>query len=185
MAKLDARARLAALEAVFAALAHPARRQIVLTIHLRGGAMSAGDVAARFACAWPTTTRHLQVLEAAGLLAHERRGRNRVYRLDRAWLGLVPKSHTASPANNLTEEDRTACAHEKVVRLLCSRNDVASRHAVWPALSSIPARPQRPDCVAGVVGLEPRNPRAGYVTWNLVTTQLEFGPNLGPETVRV
>jgi hypothetical protein len=42
-----------------------------------------------------------------------------------AWLGLVPKSHTASPANNLTEEDRTACAHEKVVRLLCSRNDVA------------------------------------------------------------
>ena len=51
--------------------------------------MSAGEIAAIFAHAWQTTTRHLQVLEAAGLLTHERRGRMRIYQLERARLALV------------------------------------------------------------------------------------------------
>jgi len=72
---------LAALQAVCGALAHPARRQILLIVHFRGGAMTAGEIAARFDCAWPTTTRHLRVLVAAGLLALERRGRERRYAL--------------------------------------------------------------------------------------------------------
>jgi DNA-binding transcriptional ArsR family regulator len=79
---------LAALDAVVAALAHPARRQILLTIHLRGEA-TAGEIAGRFAHKWPTTTRHLHVLENAGLVRHEKRGRNRVYTVDRARLALV------------------------------------------------------------------------------------------------
>lgn len=81
-------ARLAALEEVVAALAHPARRQMLLTIHLRGE-MSAGEIAGRFAHAWPTTTRHLRVLEHAGLVRFERQGRRRVYRVEHARLGLV------------------------------------------------------------------------------------------------
>jgi len=89
LTRTDAKARLDALDAVVAALAHPARRQILLTIHLRGGESTAGDLAGRFAHAWPTTTRHLQVLESAGLLNHERVGRTRVYRLNRQRLGLV------------------------------------------------------------------------------------------------
>lgn len=84
----DARARLEALQAVCEALAHPARRQILLTVHFRG-AMTAGDIAGRFAHAWPTTTRHMRVLESAGLLAHERKGRARVYRVARAPLALL------------------------------------------------------------------------------------------------
>ena len=55
---------MAALDAVVAALAHPARRQILLTIHFRGEA-TAGEIAGRFAHKWPTTTRHLRVLEDA------------------------------------------------------------------------------------------------------------------------
>ena len=86
--KLDAKARLEALEAVFGALAHAARRQILLTVHFRGD-MTAGQIAGRFAHAWPTTTRHLRVLENAGLLAHKKVGRTRVYRVDRARLALV------------------------------------------------------------------------------------------------
>jgi DNA-binding transcriptional ArsR family regulator len=86
---LDPKARLEALEAVFTALAHPARRQILLTVHFRGGAMTAGEIAGRFAHAWPTTTRHLRVLEMAGLLEHTKQGRTRVYRIDRARLGVV------------------------------------------------------------------------------------------------
>jgi DNA-binding transcriptional ArsR family regulator len=73
-------------EAVFAALAHASRRQILLVLLFRGGEVTAGDIAGRFACAWPTTTRHLRVLENAGLVRAEKRGRERVYRLDRARL---------------------------------------------------------------------------------------------------
>ena len=45
--------------------------------------MTAGDIADRFACSWPTTTRHLGVLRDAGLVTVERVGRTRVYQLDR------------------------------------------------------------------------------------------------------
>ena len=85
----SAERELAQLEAVFSALAHPARRQILLAVHFRGEPMTAGDIAGRFHHAWPTTTRHLRVLEAAGLLVQEQQGRNRLYRVDRARLKVV------------------------------------------------------------------------------------------------
>jgi DNA-binding transcriptional ArsR family regulator len=76
-------------EAVFTALAHPARRRILLTLNFEGGSMTAGEIAAMFDHAWPTTTRHLHVLEDAGLVVHEKRGRTRVYRIDRHRLELA------------------------------------------------------------------------------------------------
>ena len=78
-----------AYEAVFTALAHPARRRILITLHFNGDAMTAGDIAAVFDHAWPTTTGHIQVLQAAGLLEQEQQGRTRIYRLDRRRLELV------------------------------------------------------------------------------------------------
>ncbi len=83
------------VEAVFSALANPSRRHILLVLHFRGGEMTAGEIAARFSCSWPTTTRHLRALEDAGLVTTERRGRERHYRLQttrllavtRRWLG--------------------------------------------------------------------------------------------------
>jgi DNA-binding transcriptional ArsR family regulator len=87
--KLSAEERLAALDAVCSALAHPARRQILLTMKFRGGSMTAGEITGRFGHAWPTTTRHLRVLEAAGLVSFEKRGRKRVYRLDRKRLAII------------------------------------------------------------------------------------------------
>lgn len=81
--------RLAALEAVCAALAHPARRQILLTVKFRGGSMTAGDIAGRFGCAWPTITRHLRVLENAGLLTGQKRGRERLYLLNAVRLDIL------------------------------------------------------------------------------------------------
>jgi DNA-binding transcriptional ArsR family regulator len=59
-----------------------------LTIHFRGTA-TAGEIAGRFAHKWPTTTRHLRVLEEAGLVQQEKRGRTRVYTVDRTRLALV------------------------------------------------------------------------------------------------
>ena len=81
--------RLEDLEAVFAALAHEQRRHILLTLQFRGGEMTAGAIADRFACSWPTTTRHLRVLEAAGLVTVQKRGRERVYRLERERLRSI------------------------------------------------------------------------------------------------
>lgn len=75
-------ADLEALEKVFAALAHTSRRSILLVLHVRGGSMTSREIAERFDCAWPTVTRHLGVLEDAGLVHAERRGRERRYTLD-------------------------------------------------------------------------------------------------------
>jgi DNA-binding transcriptional ArsR family regulator len=75
-----------AIAAVFDALAHASRRHVLLVLRFRGGEMTAGDIAARFQCSWPTTTRHLKILVHAGLVRMEKRGRERVYRLDRARL---------------------------------------------------------------------------------------------------
>ena len=76
-------------EALFTALAHPARRRILISLNFAGGEMSAGAIARLFAHAWPTTTRHLQALEAAGIVRAERRGRSRVYRLEPRPLALA------------------------------------------------------------------------------------------------
>lgn len=55
----------------------------------RGGSMSAGEIDGRFGHAWPTTTRHLRVLEAAGLVSYHKQGRKRVYRLERKRLAII------------------------------------------------------------------------------------------------
>jgi DNA-binding transcriptional ArsR family regulator len=80
-ARRDARAELAALDAVVSALDHPSRRHVLVVLAARGGSMTAGEVASRFSCTWATTSRHVRRLLDAGLVDVERRGRRRVYRL--------------------------------------------------------------------------------------------------------
>jgi DNA-binding transcriptional ArsR family regulator len=77
------------LDATFAALAHPSRRQILLVLKFRGGAMTAGEIADRFSCKWPTTTRHLKELVDAGLISVRKQGRERLYQLERDHLTTV------------------------------------------------------------------------------------------------
>lgn len=86
-----AQARLADTNAVFRALAHPSRRHILLVLRFRGGEMTAGEIAERFSCRWPTTTRHLGELEGAGLVDVERRGRERIYHLNTRRLQSVTR----------------------------------------------------------------------------------------------
>jgi DNA-binding transcriptional ArsR family regulator len=85
----DAKQRIDAYQSVFEALAHAARRRVLLTIFFNGGSMTAGEIAAIFDHAWQTTTRHLRVLETAGLLSHEKQGRMRIYRMQHKRLDLV------------------------------------------------------------------------------------------------
>jgi DNA-binding transcriptional ArsR family regulator len=105
-----------AYEAIFAALAHPARRRILITLNFEGGAMTAGRIAALFGHAWPTTTRHLQVLAGAGVISVAREGRTRVYRLNanrlalaREWLGWFERNPVTARAKN-GEEDKDDAA---------------------------------------------------------------------------
>jgi DNA-binding transcriptional ArsR family regulator len=68
-------------DAVFGALASRSRRTILSVLLARGGQMTSGAIAGRFDCSWPTTSGHLRVLEEAGLVTIELRGRERVYHL--------------------------------------------------------------------------------------------------------
>lgn len=79
----DPKADVETADRMFAALAHPSRRHILLTLKFRGGRMSAGEIVNRFGCSWPTTTRHLNVLRGAGLVSVQKRGRERHYVLER------------------------------------------------------------------------------------------------------
>ena len=82
-------AELDALDVVFGALAHQARRTILAVLHARGGEMTSGEIAARFEHSWPTTSQHLNVLAKAGLVTISMRGRERVYGLDTGRLRAV------------------------------------------------------------------------------------------------
>ncbi|HXZ98754.1 MAG TPA: metalloregulator ArsR/SmtB family transcription factor [Candidatus Binatia bacterium] len=63
------------LDRVFQALADPTRRAIVS--RLAEGEASVTEIARPFPLSLPAVTKHLQVLERAGLLQHEKRGRVR------------------------------------------------------------------------------------------------------------
>ena len=76
-------------EDVFSALAHPTRRLILITLMARKGSMTAGEIVERFSYRWPTVTRHLKQLEAAGLVQVSKQGRERKYVLDRTRLMRV------------------------------------------------------------------------------------------------
>ena len=78
-----------AYEAVFSALAHPARRRVLMTLNFEGGSMSAGAIAGVFEHSWATTSRHLSVLENAKLIRSETEGRNRVYYIEYKRLELL------------------------------------------------------------------------------------------------
>ncbi|MCX6464019.1 MAG: metalloregulator ArsR/SmtB family transcription factor [Pseudonocardiales bacterium] len=74
---------------VLAALADPVRREIVEL--LADGEVTAGAIADRFPVSRPAVSRHLRVLREAGLVRATERGRERVYRLDRAPLAELDR----------------------------------------------------------------------------------------------
>jgi DNA-binding transcriptional ArsR family regulator len=91
------------IERVFAALSHQARREIALVLSHYGPELPSGYLAKRFTHSWPTTTRHLRVLEEAGVVSVRVEGRNCWYRLERdyvqkvvgGWLDLLDEPTSA------------------------------------------------------------------------------------------
>lgn len=80
------------LDNVFKALSHRTRRQILMTLKHMGGKMSAGEIASRYSCAWPTITKHLKVLQQAGLVEVCREGNHQLYKLNLQPMSNVEKN---------------------------------------------------------------------------------------------
>jgi DNA-binding transcriptional ArsR family regulator len=68
-------------ERVFAALASAPRRQAIA--FLAQTALSTSELAQRFGISAPAVSRHLAVLQRAGLVSAERQGQRVLYRLNR------------------------------------------------------------------------------------------------------
>jgi DNA-binding transcriptional ArsR family regulator len=68
------------LDATFAALADPTRRAILA--RLASGEASVSELTAPFAMSQPAISKHLRVLESAGLIIREREAQRRPSRLD-------------------------------------------------------------------------------------------------------
>jgi len=70
----------AQLDATFAALADPTRRAILA--RLAGGDASVAELARPFAMSQPAISKHLRVLERAGLVSRRRQAQRRPRRLE-------------------------------------------------------------------------------------------------------
>lgn len=70
------------LSGVFGALADPTRREILVA--LRRGEATVAELAKPFAVSQPAVSKHLKVLEQAGLITRSRRGTARLSRLEAA-----------------------------------------------------------------------------------------------------
>jgi DNA-binding transcriptional ArsR family regulator len=68
------------LSGVFAALADPTRRAILR--HLRDGDATVAELAAPYAMSQPAVSKHLKVLEQAGLISRSRRATARLSHLE-------------------------------------------------------------------------------------------------------
>src|SRR5918993_806678 len=79
MSNQSAAARSFGPDHVFDALGEPVRRQIIA--RLRTGPTPVGKLADQLAVGRPAVSKHLRVLEGAGLVQHESRGTRNLYAL--------------------------------------------------------------------------------------------------------
>lgn len=128
---------------VFEALAEPGRRQIIELLDVAPRAV--GELAAALGIRQPQTTKHLQALDRAGLVAVHPLGRRRIYALRRQplrelrdWLDRFDADH---PSESVLDEYEQAIAsergHDRTVRL--TRTVPGPRERVWKAWTTPPA----------------------------------------------
>lgn len=130
------------VQKALAALAEPTRFRIVEL--LGRNACSVSEVQAAIGALQPQTTKHIQALEAAGVIRVHRLGRRRVARLDRETMALL-ESHFAGLAAP-SPDDAELAAYESAIRaeeslgerenrrpLVFERSLPASARDVWTA----------------------------------------------------
>ena len=93
------------MDEVFAALASLPRRQMLS--FLSQTALSTAELAGRFGMSAPAVSRHLAILQNAGLVSGERQGQRVLYRLNRDAL-LNALARLASEVDGPLRRDSTA-----------------------------------------------------------------------------
>jgi DNA-binding transcriptional ArsR family regulator len=91
---------------VFKALADPARRRLLDSLHAAGG-KTLGELTAGHAMTRQAVTKHLDILERANLVVSERRGRQRLHHLNAVpiqeiadrWIGKFRQGPVRALAN--------------------------------------------------------------------------------------
>jgi DNA-binding transcriptional ArsR family regulator len=114
------------LSATFAALADPTRRAILA--RLARGEASVSELAAPFAMSLPAVSRHLKVLERAGLIGRGREAQWRPCRLEPA--PLADATAWIERYRRIWEERFERL--DNVLRELQSKPDKEKRHARQP-----------------------------------------------------
>lgn len=111
------------MDKVFAALASDARRQILA--YLADDELTAGEIAARFDVSKPAISKHLQLLEAAGLVSSDKRGQYVWYALARGELedAIARFMMTVGPQDAVTGEPRMGGTSHPVEQRSPSRID--------------------------------------------------------------
>jgi DNA-binding transcriptional ArsR family regulator len=84
------------LDSIFGALADPTRRAIIERL-LAAGELSVSDIAAPFAISTPAISRHLQVLEQAGLIER---------RVERQWRFVRVRANALGPLESWVVRQR-------------------------------------------------------------------------------
>lgn len=102
------------MDKVFEALASTPRRKILA--YLSETELSAGEIAERFDMTKPSLSKHLKILEAAGLVASEKRGQFVYYRIQRDNLAgtLTTFMQAVCPVSQgLKKESRALAARKR------------------------------------------------------------------------
>ena len=97
---------LSVMDEVFKALADPTRRELLDRLRADNG-QTLGDLCERLAMSRQAVTKHLDILEAANLVATVRRGRERLHYLNPApigeiydrWIGKYEQARVAALAD--------------------------------------------------------------------------------------
>ncbi len=101
------------MDKIFEALASTPRRKILA--YLTETELSAGEIAERFDMTKPSLSKHLRILESAGLVVGEKRGQFIFYRLQSENLAntLVSFVQTVCPVSHGLKKESKALAAKK------------------------------------------------------------------------
>jgi DNA-binding transcriptional ArsR family regulator len=99
------------MNSVFDALSHPIRREVLQL--LKGGGVSAGELASHFDVSKPTMSGHFAKLKAAGLIRGENKGGTIIYTLnmstlEEALMGFMGRMGLASSGGGGTATEGEA-----------------------------------------------------------------------------
>ncbi len=135
-----------ALDRVFFALADPTRRAILE--RLKGGDVGVNDLVVMFSMSQPAISKHLKVLESAGLVSRSRAGAFRPCHLETAplrsaddWLRDYRAFYEATAPSAPTTASNTTTASSSTAAPTPSTTPLPSNRCSSPSSSSTTATP--------------------------------------------